>query len=46
MLEKKEKKTFIKNKEIHNNFDQIINKFLLTRDKFKPQLHVKQPGFT
>ena len=25
---------------------KIINKFLLTADKFKPELHLKQPGFT
>ena len=25
---------------------KIINKFLLTRDKFIPELHLKQPGFT
>ena len=35
----------------HHNFDQfemrkIINKFLLTGDKFMPELHSKQPGFT
>ena len=26
--------------------NKIINKFLLTRDKFMPELHLKQPGFT
>ena len=26
--------------------NQIINKFLLTGDKFKPELHLKHPGFT
>ena len=26
--------------------NKIINKFLLTRDKFMPGLHLKQPGFT
>ena len=25
--------------------NKIINKFLLTRDKFMPKLHLKQPGF-
>ena len=40
----------LKNKELHN-FDQfkinkIINKFLLTGDKFVPELHLKRPGFT
>ena len=24
----------------------IINKFLLTGDKFMPKIHLKQPGFT
>ena len=26
--------------------NKIINKFLLTEDKFMPELHLKQPGFT
>ena len=26
--------------------NKIINKFLLTRDKFMPELHLKQAGFT
>ena len=26
--------------------NKIINKFLLTRDKFMPELYLKQPGFT
>ena len=26
--------------------NKIINKFLLSRDKFMPQLHLKQPRFT
>ena len=26
--------------------NKIINKFLLTADKFTPELHFKQPGFT
>ena len=25
---------------------EIINNFLLTGDKFMPELHLKQPGFT
>ena len=51
----KKKSPFIKNKELHN-FDNIsndsfkmnttINKFLLTGDKFMPELHLKQLGFT
>ena len=48
----KKKPTFIKDKEIDNISDdqfkmnKIINKFLLTGDKFMPELHLKQPGFT
>ena len=26
--------------------NKIINKILLTGDKFMPELHLKQPGFT
>ena len=26
--------------------NKIINKFFSTRDKFMPELHLKQPGFT
>ena len=26
--------------------NQIVNKFLLTGYKFKPEMHLKQPGFT
>ena len=26
--------------------DEIVNKFLLARDKFIPKIHLKQPGFT
>ena len=26
--------------------NKIINNFLWTRDKFMPELHLKQPGFT
>ena len=26
--------------------DGIINKFLLTGDKFMPEMHLRQPGFT
>ena len=25
---------------------EIVNKFLLTGDKFMPEVHLKQPGFT
>ena len=51
----KRKSTFIKNKQF-NNFNnvandsfwmiKIINIFLLTGDKFMPELLLKQPGFT
>ena len=26
--------------------NEIVNKFLLVRDKFMPEMHLKQPGFT
>ena len=26
--------------------NKIINKFLLVGDKFMPEMHVRQPGFT
>ena len=26
--------------------NDIINKFLLAEDKFMPEMHLKQPGFT
>ena len=26
--------------------NEIVNKFLLVRDKFMPEIHLKQPGFT
>ena len=26
--------------------NQLVNKFLLTGDKFMPEMHLKQPGFT
>ena len=26
--------------------NEIVNKFLLARDKLMPQMHLKQPGFT
>ena len=46
----KKKSAFIKSKELHN-FDlfkmkKIINKFLLTRDKFVLKLLLKKPRFT
>ena len=25
---------------------EVVNKFLLVGDKFKPEMHLKQPGFT
>ena len=47
----KENSTFVKNKELFNfndlfKMNKIINKFLLTGDKFMPEFHLKQPGFT
>ena len=26
--------------------NEIVNKFLLVGDKFMPEIHLKQPGFT
>ena len=26
--------------------NEIVNKFLLVSDKFMPEIHLKQPGFT
>ena len=26
--------------------NEIVNKFLLARDRFMPEMHLKQPGFT
>ena len=26
--------------------NEIVNKFLLARDKFMPEIHFRQPGFT
>ena len=26
--------------------NQIVNKFLLARDKFMPETHLREPGFT
>ena len=26
--------------------NEIVNKVLLVRDKFMPEMHLKQPGFT
>ena len=26
--------------------NKIVNKFLLARNKFMPEMHLKQPGFT
>ena len=28
------------------NMNEIVNNFLLTWDKFMPDMHLKQPGFT
>ena len=46
---KRKKLTFIKNSELRNferfKMNKIINRYLLTGDKFMPELHLKQPGF-
>ena len=45
----KKKLTFIKNQELSNDqfkIIKIINKFLLTKDKFMSELHLKQSEFT
>ena len=26
--------------------NEVINRFLLAGDKFKPEIHLRQPGFT
>ena len=26
--------------------NEIVNRFLLARDKFMPEIHLRQPGFT
>ena len=28
------------------NMNNIINKFLIAGDKFMPEMHLRQPGFT
>ena len=30
----------------HIKMSEIVNKFLLVGDKFVPEMHLKQPGFT
>ena len=32
--------------ELHKKMNEIVNKFLLAGDKFMPERHFKQPGFT
>ena len=29
-----------------NKMNEIVNNFLLTGDKFIPQMHLRQPGYT
>ena len=44
----KKKSTFIKNQDLSNDkfkMNKIINKFLLTGDKFMQEFHLRQPGF-
>ena len=31
---------------MHIKMNEIVNKFLLAGDKFMPEMHLKQPGFT
>ena len=31
---------------MHIKMNEIVNKFLLVGDKFMPEMHLKQPGFT
>ena len=47
------KSRFIKSQEVHLTIvsmkfkmNKIVNKFLLTGDKFMPELHLRQPVFT
>ena len=45
----KKKSVFIKNKELSNDqfeMNKIFHKFLFAGEKFMPELHLKQPGFT
>ena len=40
---------FCFNVQLHFNrikMNEIVNKFLLAGDKFMPEMHLKQPGFT
>ena len=46
MTRKNQPLSKIKNSTILINLSKIINKFLLTGDKFIPELHLKQPEFT
>ena len=32
--------------ELYKKMNEIVNKFLLAGDKFMPEMHFKQPGFT
>ena len=31
---------------MHIKMNEIVNKFLLVGDKFMPEMHLRQPGFT
>ena len=31
---------------VHIKMNEVISKFLLAGDKFMPEMHLKQPGFT
>ena len=32
--------------KLYLRMNEIVNKFLLAGDKFMPEMHLKQPGFT
>ena len=38
------KKTLVAKRHIKMN--KMVHKFLLAEDKFMPEMHLKQPGFT
>ena len=38
--------SFVKRIVLNYKMNKIINKFLLAGDKFMPEMHLKQPGFT
>ena len=32
--------------DVYKKMNETVNKFLLVADKFMPEMHLKQPGFT